>query len=352
MKDILQSFLYDYNEDELLYKQYYEYQKRGKTFHDLIKDIHGDYEYYLKKITPEDQGGFLPTVISDANFFQGENSNNIVITKHNRYTPVFAHKHLLFEMIYVLKGKCMQHISHTDINLGEGQFCLVAPNSVHSISVFDDSIVLNILIRQSTFEDIFFNVLRKTNAISTFFNNSLYTNNKNTYLVIDTNKDVQIMNLVLSILQEYLEKKKYYEDVLDGSILVLFSKLLQLYENNIQLSKAISTSSNEFSNILSYISDNYESITLRNLAGHFHFSEGYCSRLIKKNTGKSFTELLQNIRFKMAMFFLSNTNKTIAEISEDIGYTNVEHFNRLFKKKFSMTPGEYRKNSKIHTDHF
>ena len=349
MKDNLKSFLYDYNEDELLYKQYYEYQKKGKTYRDLIKDLHGDYEYYLKKITPENQGGFLPTVISDANFFQGEDANNIVITKHNRYTPVFAHKHLLFEMIYVLKGKCLQHISHTDIELKEGQFCLVAPNSVHSISVFDDSIILNILIRQSTFEDIFYNVLRKTNAISTFFNNSLYTNNPNTYLIIDTNKDEQIRNLVLSILQEYLKKKKYYEDVLDGSILVLFSKLLQLYEEHIQLSKANSNNSNDFSDMLSYISNNYESVTLKTLAKQFHFSEGYCSRLIKKNTGKSFTELLQKIRFKMAMFFLSNTNKTIAEISEDIGYINVEHFNRLFKKKFNMTPGEYRKHSKVHT---
>ena len=58
MKDHLKSFLYDYNEDELLYKQYYEYQKKGKTYRDLIKDLHGDYEYYLKKITPENQGVF------------------------------------------------------------------------------------------------------------------------------------------------------------------------------------------------------------------------------------------------------------------------------------------------------
>lgn len=346
MKDILKSFLYDYNEDEILYKQYYDYLKKGKTYRDLINDMNGDYSYYIKRITPESEGGFLPNVISDANFFRGEDSNNIVITKHNRFTPVFEHEHQLFEMIYVLKGSCLQHISHSDITLKAGQFCLVAPNSVHSISVFDDSIVLNILIRQSTFEDIFYNVLRRTNAISTFFNNSLYTNNKNTYLTIDTNKDAEIKEYVLNMLCEYLEKKKYYEDVLDGSILMLFSKLLQRYENNIVLSDAISSSSSDFPTMLAYISDNYDSITLSKLASHFNFSEGYCSRLIKKNTGKSFTQLLQNIRFKMATFFLLNTNKTIAEISEDIGYTNVEHFNRLFKKNFNITPGKYRKDNK------
>ncbi|MCR5737293.1 MAG: AraC family transcriptional regulator [Eubacterium sp.] len=345
MKDKLQSYLYDYNEDEILYKKYYEYLKKGKTYRDLIHDMGGDYNYYIKHITPDIDGGFLPTIISDADFFKGEDSNNIAITKHNRYTPPFNHKHQLFEMIYVLSGSCIQHINHTDITLKSGQFCLVAPNSTHSISVFDDSLILNILIRQSTFEDIFYNLLRRTNAISAFFNNSLYTNNKNAYLLIDTANDTEIKNHVIAMLQEYLEKKKYYEDVLDGSILMLFSKLLQLYEQNMSLSETVTNNSESFSPILSYISEHYDNLTLSELAEHFHFSQAYCSRLIKKNTGRSFTELLRNIRFKMATFFLSNTNKPIAEISEDIGYANVEHFNRLFKKSYHITPSEYRRKN-------
>ncbi len=347
MDENLRAFLYDYNEDERLYLDYYKYTKAGRTYAELIEDMGGDYNYYIKRITPDKEGGFLPTVISDTNFFCGQDSNNIVITKHNRYTPVFEHEHQLFEMIYVLEGSCLQHINHTDITLTEGQFCLVAPNSVHSISVFDDSIILNILIRQSTFEDIFYNLLRQTNAISTFFNNNLYTNNKNTYLLIDSNKDPYIREHVLGMLQEYNERQKYYGDVLSGSIMVLFAKLLQGYEQNITFSATIAKDSGNFPNILTYISNNYRTVSLQSLAEHFHFSQGYCSRLIKNNTGKSFTELLQNIRFKMAMFFLSNTNKSVAQISNDIGFKNVEHFNRLFKKKQGMTPGEYRKSNNL-----
>ncbi len=333
-----------FNEDEILYKNYYEYLKAGKTYQQLIDDMGVSYAFYRKHILPDVDGGFLPTVISDDNFFRGEDRNNIVITKHNRYTPVFSHKHLLFELIYVLSGSCIQQIEHKTITLTEGQFCLVAPGSVHSISVFDESIILNILIRRSTFEDIFYHILKDTNAISAFFNKTLYTKNQNAYLLIDSKKDPYIQNHVLSMLLEYREKKKYYEQILNGSITILFSKLLQRFEDTIYVSGDTRQAGNEFTDMLAYIDQNYQQITLHEVASHFHFSDAYCSRLIKKYTGKSFTELKQNIRFRMALFFLENTNKPIAEISSDIGFQNVEHFNRLFKKRFEITPGMYRKS--------
>lgn len=347
-KELLEE-INQFNEDEILYKNFYDYQKSGKTYKDLIDHMGVSYDFYVKRITSDVEGGFLPTVISDDNFFRGEDKNNIVITKHNRYTPVFSHKHELFELIYVLSGTCKQHIEHSTIELQEGQFCLVAPGSVHSISVFDESIILNILIRRNTFEDIFYNILKDTNAISTFFNNTLYTKNQNAYLPIDSKKDSYIREHVLSMLLEYKEKNKYYEEILNGSITILFSKLLQKYEDTIYVSDTTKKASSEFSDILAYIDKNYQTATLSGVASHFHFSNAYCSRLIKKHTGKSFTELQQNIRFRMALFFLENTNKTIAEISTDIGFQNVEHFNRLFRKRYGITPGGYRKDKSSHT---
>ena len=65
--------------------------------------------------------------------------------------------------------------------------------------------------------------------------------------------------------------------------------------------------------------------------------------LIKETTGMTFTEITQRIRMEKAQDMLSNTNLSVAAISEEVGYDAPEHFIRLFKKYTKMTPSAYRK---------
>ena len=81
------------------------------------------------------------------------------------------------------------------------------------------------------------------------------------------------------------------------------------------------------------------------MAEKFHLTEPYLSKYIKEKSGKTFGENLQNIRMKRAKSLLKNSAMTVENIAYAVGYQNVEHFNRTFKKKFEMTPIQYR-NSK------
>jgi AraC-like DNA-binding protein/mannose-6-phosphate isomerase-like protein (cupin superfamily) len=342
-KDML-SELQKYNEDELFYKNYYE-MKQTDNFESFLKSLDMKYINERLLITPDIEGGFMPdSVGDDAFFFDDNDKNNVILSKHNRYTPVFNHQHQFFELVYVLQGSCRQNIQHQHFILKEGDFCLIAPTSIHSIEVFDDSLIINILIRFSTFEEIFYSILKDTNKISTFFTNILYTKTYKDYLIISSYDDLFIREHILTMYIENLEKKKYYESILDSELIILFSKLLQNYENTIRLPNDRKKFSNDFSNMIAYIDKNYQTTTLKAIAQEFHFSTAYCSRIIKNYTGKSFTQLQQAIRFHKACFFLENTNKAISEISELVGFNNVEHFNRLFKKIYQQTPGEYRKH--------
>ncbi|MBR1389832.1 MAG: 2-isopropylmalate synthase [Lachnospiraceae bacterium] len=94
-----------------------------------------------------------------------------------------------------------------------------------------------------------------------------------------------------------------------------------------------------------YIQANYQTVTLEDLAKEFHLSEPYISKYIKDKSGKTFVELVQNIRMKKAKTLLKNGNMTVEKIAYAVGYQNVENFNRMFKKKYDMTPVQYR-NSK------
>ena len=91
---------------------------------------------------------------------------------------------------------------------------------------------------------------------------------------------------------------------------------------------------------------NYKKATLETLAEQFHLSEPYISKYIKDKSGKNFGEHLASIRMKKAKVLLKNGNMNIENIADAVGYPNVEHFNRLFKKMFNKTPMQYRNESR------
>ena len=83
-------------------------------------------------------------------------------------------------------------------------------------------------------------------------------------------------------------------------------------------------------------------VTLEEMAVKFHLSEPYISKYIKDKSGKTFGEHVANIRMKKAKSLLKNGNITVEHIAFAVGYQNVEHFNRLFKKAYNMTPIQFR----------
>ena len=97
--------------------------------------------------------------------------------------------------------------------------------------------------------------------------------------------------------------------------------------------------------IINYINTNYLTVTLDELADQFHLSKPYLSKYIKDKSGKTFGELVKAVRMKKARTLLKGGNMTVEAIAENVGYQNVVHFNRLFKKKYGMTPVQFR-NSK------
>ena len=65
----------------------------------------------------------------------------------------------------------------------------------------------------------------------------------------------------------------------------------------------------------------------------------------KEKSGNTFGDIVKNVRMKKARALLKSGSMTVEAIAENVGYQNVEHFNRLFKKKYGMTPVQFR-NSK------
>ena len=128
------------------------------------------------------------------------------------------------------------------------------------------------------------------------------------------------------------------EDIIKASIHALVVAVNKLP----QLEKEEGNRDDRLLAMINYIQSNYRTVTLESLAEEFHLSTPYVSKYIKDKSGKTFGEHVTQIRLKKAKTLLRNGNMTIENISYSIGYPNAEHFSRVFKKAFQMTPVQYR----------
>lgn len=105
-----------------------------------------------------------------------------------------------------------------------------------------------------------------------------------------------------------------------------------------------SAPSNSVRLALKYIEENYaENLSLEHVGEYVGLNASYFSTLFKKETNKNFLEYLTEVRIAKAKYLLANTNDTILSIASQVGYQDVKHFSKLFKKYAMLKPTEYRK---------
>lgn len=94
-----------------------------------------------------------------------------------------------------------------------------------------------------------------------------------------------------------------------------------------------------------YIADKYEEtdLSLINVAEYVGLNEKYFTNRFTKETGETFSTYLTGLRIQKSQELLKTTNFKVYEVAEMVGYNNVEHFNRMFKKLNGMSPNQYRK---------
>ena len=83
--------------------------------------------------------------------------------------------------------------------------------------------------------------------------------------------------------------------------------------------------------------------TVKYFADRVFLSPNYFGDLIKKETGKTAQEYIQNKLIDTAKEMIAGTDKTISQIAYDLGFQYSQHFNRVFKKNVGYTPNEYRR---------
>ena len=278
----------------------------------------------------------------DAFFAEGVDT---VIHPHLSWFPPIWHIDHFFVVQLVLRGSMTTYIGDRALQLRAGNVCIIAPGTRHAISCFSDACTVKILIRSSTFERAFFGILRDTEGpLTDFFMRTLYSTSPHPYLYFDGAPDGELTQLLERLLREAASHRAYHAQMLNAYMQQFFITLLRNHEQDLSLPEFAGTAHmDELLFLLRYIQEHAASVTLSELSRLFNYSERQIQRVLKKSTGKSFTEITQSIRMEEAARLLRRTRDPVSKIAQELGYANLGNFRKLFRKRYGMSPAEYRR---------
>jgi YesN/AraC family two-component response regulator len=160
---------------------------------------------------------------------------------------------------------------------------------------------------------------------------------------LDPEKSKCICRIILNLHEEINNKNDFWELAVKSNLYSLFIMLFRNYRMYFPLS-SLSDSMHVIVEIQKYIEEHYlEQISLGDISRLFYRDMYYISHLFRKVTGFTFKEYLILQRISKAKDLLLHTDDNITQICINSGFSNVNHFIRIFKKYQAITPYQYRK---------
>lgn len=256
------------------------------------------------------------------------------------------HWHDEMEIIKIIKGKYIVNINLKEYVVEEGDIVILKSCTLHSFKQYENEKMAS--------KTIMFDLSMLNSNVTDACSIKYFTpflDNKVSYPTILKPSDKgykNIKNCIDKLFLCYEEKNEFFEIQLKSYLFELFYILFkECFEIHDYSTKIKDDTTNDIKAILEYIKINYMNpISIKDLANVVNFSEHYFMRFFKKYMGMTCVDYINEYRLNIATNLLETTDMSIMEIAVKVGVNNISYFNKIFKKKFNLTPKEYRKNLK------
>ena len=266
----------------------------------------------------------------------------IAVRTHTRFVHFPSHRHNFIEVLYVCEGSLTNMIGGKPVVIRKGEILFLNQYTRHEIlPAGEDDIAINFMILPEFF-DVAYTMAGSNNVLADFLVNVLRQNEeKGEYLHFKVAEVLQIQNLLENMIYSLVTGKGDQSRINQTTMGLIFLYLLDSvqyaemrvpdqYENMIAMTT------------LDYIEQKYRTATLTELCGQLRLPMHVLSKMIKKNTGFNFKELLQRKRLSKAVELMCETDLPISDVIAAVGYENGSYFHRVFRERYHTTPRAFR----------
>lgn len=318
--------------------------KLFKRFLDNVSSSSEELQYFqrIKDSLPnveesfQEFSNFLPQMNNEPlaySLFQPGSISDVFINCHTSQMNHWAHSNEFFEIIYVDHGNIIDWIDGIEVHLLAGELCIHNPNALHKIEKFHEGedLVINILLPREIFKRSFYSLLINE-ELNKFFNSYLASSDTNPNYMAFHDTTHRVDTIMELLVEEFLRGDAASRFVMESTLVVLFGELMRNYH-----------SSPFIEDLIAFITDHMTDVNMELAAAHFGYHKNYFPTVVKAQTGRTFLELVTDIRLQKACSLLLLTTDSIEEISAAIGYKSTASFYSKFYARYKMTPKEYRK---------
>jgi AraC-like DNA-binding protein len=258
-----------------------------------------------------------------------------------RFTNTF-HFHHGYEVILIVKSTGQVYVGNKVMNYHEGDIFMFGPGLVHcwssDMSTGADDVAQATVVQftadfmgKDFFETLELRKVKELLQESVYglkFRNSSPSLSP-LFFQFQPNQQMKNLILLLQILEELCQRRK------DGALLITDDVRKIHYKES---------DSKKLASIFNYVFENYHhEVDIRTAASLACMSEAAFCRYFKRNTHKTFSQFVNEIRISHATRLLMGKENNITDICYTCGFDNVSYFNRQFKIHQGITPREYRK---------
>ena len=271
-----------------------------------------------------------------------EEGKLIAVRTHTRFVHFPSHRHNFIEVLYVCEGSLINIIGGKQVVIEAGELLFLNQFTRHEIlPAGKNDIAINFMILPEFF-DVAYTMAGSNNVLADFLVNVLRQNEeKGEYLHFRVAEVLQIQNLLENMIYSLVTGRGDQNRINQTTMGLIFLYLL----DSVQYAEM--RVPNQYENMISmttldYIEQNYKTATLTELCVRLHLPMHVLSKMIKKNTGFNFKELLQRKRLNKAVELMCETDLPISDIIAAVGYENGSYFHRVFREKYHVTPRAFR----------